>query len=138
MRNTAHIQNSPPASYDNDYIEALKRRLQTVEASLRQLTHLARPQAPLFARVIQSTAKPLLPPDPEDSEFLDVLDSFRVLSIHSAPTPDPGFRGKSSAAMLVKAAVEVKAGGLHVKSQLNRRIPPAKPFYLKPVSSIPL
>ncbi|KAJ7840058.1 fungal-specific transcription factor domain-containing protein [Mycena olivaceomarginata] len=132
MRNTAHIQNSPPASYDNDYIEALKQRLQTVEASLRQLTHLARPQAPLFARVIRSTAKPLLPPDPEDSEFLDVLDSFRVLSIHSAPTPDPGFRGKSSAAMLVKAAVEVKAGGLQVKSQLNHRIPPAKPFYLKP------
>jgi hypothetical protein len=138
MRNTAHIQNSPPASYDNDYIEALKRRLQTVEASLRQLTHLARPQAPLFARAIRSTAKPLLPPDPEDSEFLNVLDSFRVLSIHSAPMPDPGFRGKSSAAMLVKAAVEVKAGGLQVKSQLNRRIPPAKPFYLKPVSSIPL
>ncbi|KAJ6523987.1 hypothetical protein B0H19DRAFT_1200773 [Mycena capillaripes] len=48
-----------------------------------------------------------------------IADSFRTLSLDSSPL-DPGFQGKSSAAMLVKAAVTVKPRRENLASQIYR------------------
>ncbi|KAJ6523981.1 fungal-specific transcription factor domain-containing protein [Mycena capillaripes] len=50
---------------------------------------------------------------------MDIADSFRALSLDSSPL-DPGFQGKSSAAMLVKAAVTVKPRRENLASQIYR------------------
>ncbi|KAJ6534118.1 fungal-specific transcription factor domain-containing protein [Mycena capillaripes] len=117
--------------YDSGYIEPLKLRLQVAELSLQQ-AYQPQPQVPLFAKTIRNLVKPFSPPHPDDSGFLDIADSFRVLSIDSSP-PDPGFQGNSSAAMLVKAAVEVRANTdiLELQSR-HRNRPPPRPWTLKP------
>ncbi|KAJ6523985.1 fungal-specific transcription factor domain-containing protein [Mycena capillaripes] len=50
---------------------------------------------------------------------MDIADSFRTLSLDIPPV-DPGFQGKSSAAMLVKAAVTVKPRRGNLASQIYR------------------
>ncbi|KAJ6540838.1 fungal-specific transcription factor domain-containing protein [Mycena vulgaris] len=91
-------------SGDTDYVERLKLRLVHAEALLKEPVG-----TPLIDRAIGSLTKPFHPPHPDDSEFLDVAASFRALSLETPP-PDPGFQGKSSAAMLVKVAVAAKPG----------------------------
>jgi hypothetical protein len=118
-------------SYGSNYVADLERRLKTAEASLQQ-SKPCPPMPPLYARAIRSIEKPFSPPHPEDSEFADIADSFRALSLGNAP-PDPGFRGKSSAAMLVKAAVVVTSGGGTTAPQTCYRTPPATEPWTRPV-----
>jgi hypothetical protein len=122
-------------SYDTDYVEDLKQRLQTAELTLQRKKHSESGQPHLFAKAIRALVKPLSPPHPEDSASIDIADSFRALSIDS-PFPDPGFQGKGSAAMLVKAAVAVRPrnenGESHARSHRNLSAP--KPWTFKSVS----
>ncbi|KAJ6453724.1 fungal-specific transcription factor domain-containing protein [Mycena sanguinolenta] len=102
---------------DSESVHALQSRLERAEASLRQIHDRAPVLPPIFKKIIQSMSKPLAPPHPADSEYLDVVDSFKTLSLHTNSSLDPGFQGKSSAGMLVKAAVEVKTGGERFSSR---------------------
>ncbi|KAJ6495231.1 hypothetical protein C8R45DRAFT_1133546 [Mycena sanguinolenta] len=118
-----------PDSYDSDFVKSLQSRLETAKGSLRQIHDdhgSVRP--PLFQTVIQSMNRPLSPPHPADSEFIDIVNSFNTLSLHSSSASDPGFRGKSSAAMLVKAAVEIKTGGEHSSSRSAFNAPQQPPL----------
>ncbi|KAF7369602.1 Zn(2)-C6 fungal-type domain-containing protein [Mycena venus] len=140
---TRGIQASDPndlsESYSSEYIESLKLRLEIAQEALQYAR--ANPRAPeeldLFTRAIRALVEPFRPPHPDDSEFTEIADSFCALSLDGMP-PDPGFQGKSSAAMLVKFAVTTKSGnqstepGLHSKSR-----PTAKPWTLKPWDNCP-
>jgi hypothetical protein len=118
-------------SYDTDYVNELELRLKTAEESLRQMKN--RPTIPpLHVTAIRAFAEPFTPPHPGDSEFADIADSFRALSLDSEPS-DPGFQGKSSAAMLVKAAVAVKSGSEHPEPQIRYKAPLAPEPWMKPV-----
>ncbi|KAJ7471632.1 fungal-specific transcription factor domain-containing protein [Mycena galericulata] len=120
LRNQDSAQNS---DLDDDYIENLRARLEAAETTLRQTS----PQwGPSVTDHIHWLTKPSSPPHPDDSEFNDIAESFRALSLEGPP-PDPGFHGKSSAAMLVRAAVSAKSGGQ--PRQLYRG---ATPWALKP------
>ncbi|KAF8191051.1 fungal-specific transcription factor domain-containing protein [Mycena galopus ATCC 62051] len=114
-------EDSLPQTYDSDFVKSLELRLETAAASLRQIQHHTLLRLSLSPKIIRSFAKPLAPPHPEDSDFLDVVDSFRTLSLQS----DPGFQGKSSAGMLVKAAVEAKIGEERFPPILRDPTPPA-------------
>ncbi|KAJ7458289.1 fungal-specific transcription factor domain-containing protein [Mycena galericulata] len=107
-----------------DYIEDLLVRLEVAETTLQQT--LAREPAVLHH--IRLLMKPFLPPHPDDSEFTDIAESFRALSLEGPP-PDPGFQGKSSAAMLVRAAVSVKSDQPRQSHSFSRD---TKPWALKP------
>ncbi|KAJ7662628.1 fungal-specific transcription factor domain-containing protein [Mycena polygramma] len=125
----AHRSNLEEA-YDSDYVVNLKLRLQEAEASLRELSYR---EPPLFVKTIRGLVKPFAPSHPDDAAFLDIADSFRTLSIGS-PVPDPGFQGKSSAAMLVTAVVTVRSGAETPEPRRGRhgnRTTP-KPWTLKP------
>ncbi|KAJ7486872.1 fungal-specific transcription factor domain-containing protein [Mycena latifolia] len=115
-------------SYDNDYVQNLKLRLERAEAALRETP---RPGvSPVMGRAIRSLTRPFTLPHPDDSAFIDIADSFRALSL-GGPCPDPGFQGKSSAAMLVKAAVEVRPGQAR-RSGINPPILAPKSWSRKP------
>ncbi|KAJ7453265.1 fungal-specific transcription factor domain-containing protein [Mycena galericulata] len=116
------IQNSD--SDGDDYIESLRGRLDAVERTLHQT--LAR--EPTVIRHIHGLTHPISPPHPDDSEFNDIAESFRALSLEGPP-PDPGFQGKSSAAMLVRAAVSAKSDQLRQSYSFYRD---TKPWALKP------
>ncbi|KAJ6566757.1 fungal-specific transcription factor domain-containing protein [Mycena capillaripes] len=123
---------------NDSWVEDLTRRLEIAEVSLQQIKshHLGQP--PLFAGVIRSITKPLSP-HPDDSDFIDISHSLRELSL-SSPSPDTGFLGKSSAAMLVKAAATVKSRG-DMDSQTYFRSQPNPKPWMKPwenYHSIPL
>ncbi|KAJ7458299.1 fungal-specific transcription factor domain-containing protein [Mycena galericulata] len=122
VRNVSLIQNSD--SDGDDYIENLRGRLDAVERTLHQT--LAR--EPTVIRHIHGLTNPISPPHPDDSEFNDIAESFRALSLEGPP-PDPGFQGKSSAAMLVRAAVSAKSDQLRQSYSFYRD---TKPWALKP------
>ncbi|KAJ7458315.1 fungal-specific transcription factor domain-containing protein [Mycena galericulata] len=107
-----------------DYIENLLGQLEVAETTLQQT--LA--QEPAVIEHIHRLMKPFLPPHPDDSEFTDIAESFRALSLEGPP-PDPGFQGKSSAAMLVRAAVSVKSDQPRQSHSFYRD---TKPWALKP------
>ncbi|KAJ6528104.1 fungal-specific transcription factor domain-containing protein [Mycena capillaripes] len=113
-------------------VEDLKRRLQSAEASLQEIQSRQLAQPPLYVTVIRSMAKPLSPPHPDDSEFIDISHCFRALSLDDT-SPDNGFQGKSSAAMLVKAAVTMKAGGENMESQMYFKSQTNTKPWLKPL-----
>ncbi|KAJ6540803.1 fungal-specific transcription factor domain-containing protein [Mycena vulgaris] len=119
----------PEHGYDHEYVKNLKLRLNRAEASLRETTDREPSVTPVVGRAIENLSQPFKPPHPDDSEFLDIADSFRALSLDSAP-PDPGFQGKSSAAMLVKMAVSVKSSQTD-RPQISYPSAP-KPWKLKP------
>ncbi|KAJ7915216.1 fungal-specific transcription factor domain-containing protein [Mycena leptocephala] len=128
-------RDAPPASDFNVIAPTRDQRrsgaaAEAAEASLQQ-SKPCPPMSPLYARAIRSIEKPFSPPHPEDSEFDDIADSFRALSLGNAP-PDPGFRGKSSAAMLVKAAVVVTSGGGTTAPPTRYRTPPATEPWTRP------
>lgn len=118
-------------SYDGDYVNDLKLRLRTVEASLQQIRN-RQLASPGYARAIRAMTKPFSPPHPEDPEHFDIADSFRALSIDSAPSY-PGFRGRSSAAMLVKAAVTLKSSGRTPEQQIRHTAPLGPEPWMKQV-----
>ncbi|KAJ7033764.1 fungal-specific transcription factor domain-containing protein [Mycena alexandri] len=113
-------------SNDAEYVEILKLRLGVAEAAL---TRQEAAQTGLAFRAIRSLAQPFPPPHPDDAGFLEIADSFQALSLDGV-SRDPGFQGKSSAAMLVKAAVEIKPANKPWTPPRNR--PPPRRWTLKP------
>ncbi|KAJ6472358.1 fungal-specific transcription factor domain-containing protein [Mycena vitilis] len=96
----------PSDLLSNAYVDALNLRLERAAVSLQQST----PGHPvLFLNAIRASAKAFSPPHVDDAGFIDIADSFQALSLEG-PAVDPGFQGKSSAAMLVKAVVNAKSG----------------------------
>ncbi|KAJ6566112.1 fungal-specific transcription factor domain-containing protein [Mycena capillaripes] len=121
----------PLDSQYKDYIETLQQRLKIAEASLRQ-QHQLRPP-PLVTTAIKRLSRPFTAAHPEDSVFADIAESFRALSLDGVPA-DPGFQGKSSAAMLVKVAVSAKPGPASQRPQQRIDHPNAatpRPWTLK-------
>ncbi|KAJ6514308.1 hypothetical protein C8R47DRAFT_1090905 [Mycena vitilis] len=108
-------------SYPDDYISSLQLRLEAAERVLERASN-----RDMFTNAICTLVEPFSPPHPDDAEFSDIADSLRALSLTSPP-PDPGFQGKSSAAMLVKAAVTAKA-----PVEVPTRRTTLKPWALKP------
>ncbi|KAF7318865.1 Zn(2)-C6 fungal-type domain-containing protein [Mycena chlorophos] len=105
------------------YISALETRLKTVEEMLRKVRAAKSPGVQLISNAIQRLHNPAPFPQPysDDLTFTEIAASFQALSIdHPAAQ---GFQGKSSGAMLVKAAVD-----LHKRKKGNKGtvvVPPA-------------
>ncbi|KAJ7064935.1 fungal-specific transcription factor domain-containing protein [Mycena amicta] len=73
---------------------------------LRKVRQAKSPGVQLVTNAIQRLNSPFPEPHSDDLAFIDVENSFRALSIdHPAAQ---GFQGKSSGAMLVKAAVDLR------------------------------
>ncbi|KAJ7168915.1 fungal-specific transcription factor domain-containing protein [Mycena filopes] len=106
-------------------IEALKNRLKEVEALLEKNKTQRSPAVQLISSAIHrlNDPNPFPAPHADDLTFCDVADSFGFLAIDG--TAAQGFQGKSSGAMFVKAAVELKIG----------RKPTAPPPDFPPISS---
>ncbi|KAJ6590353.1 fungal-specific transcription factor domain-containing protein [Mycena sp. CBHHK59/15] len=118
------------------YIENLRLRLERAEALLQQAEQnttsteeepsIIGPGIPLTIEAIRRLTNPFSAPHSDD-QFLDIADSFQALSLN---TPgDHGFQGKSSAAMLVKVAVDAKAVNASLVPVGNEISPaPIKPW----------
>ncbi|KAJ6586239.1 fungal-specific transcription factor domain-containing protein [Mycena sp. CBHHK59/15] len=122
------------------YVEGLEMRLQTIESLLRAVnarpvngsenesTDSASPRSQVTAinmmtRAIRSLNNPFPAPHSDDLIFVDVEESFRSLSLDNPS--DQGFQGKSSGAMLVKAALDFKTG--QFKSSTTPKKPASGP-----------
>ncbi|KAJ7641053.1 fungal-specific transcription factor domain-containing protein [Roridomyces roridus] len=88
------------------YIEALEARLKTVEALLAKANSQRSPGVQLVSNAIQRLNNPFPIPTADDLTFVDIEASFRALDINN--TAAQGFQGKSSGAMLVKAAIDLR------------------------------
>ncbi|KAJ7450222.1 fungal-specific transcription factor domain-containing protein [Mycena latifolia] len=101
------------------YVQSLGGRLTTVE-SLLQKSNIAPPAGPsnptpshkgpgveIVTRAIRNLNNPFPPPHSDDLSFVEIADSLQALSLNNPG--DRGFQGKSSQAMLVKAAVDLKS-----------------------------
>ncbi|KAJ7745792.1 fungal-specific transcription factor domain-containing protein [Mycena maculata] len=82
----------------------------------------------LVTEAIRVLNKPPPPPHSDDLGFTDIADSFESLSLNNSA--DHGFRGKSSQAMLVKAAVDLKTGSKTLNP--SRGSVAAKPWNIRP------
>ncbi|KAJ6550239.1 fungal-specific transcription factor domain-containing protein [Mycena capillaripes] len=124
----------PSDAYSSDYVKTLKSRLEMAEIALRQAQ--SRDSADTWSRGIAALVKPFPLPHPDDSGFIDIADTFRALSLDNA-TPDPGFQGKSSAAMLVKVAVSARLTVLSHSRVCDPDRTEPKPWTLKPWETPP-
>ncbi|KAJ7136887.1 fungal-specific transcription factor domain-containing protein [Mycena epipterygia] len=91
------------------YIEALEAQVKTLEALLDKARTEKNPGLQLIANAIHRLNSPPPAPHSDDSAFAEIDASFRALSINSYSI-DQGFQGKSSGAMLIKAAVDLRDG----------------------------
>ncbi|KAJ7475062.1 fungal-specific transcription factor domain-containing protein [Mycena latifolia] len=102
-------RSSSPTQYPSkSYVEALETRLKTVEALLEKQNTDRSPGVQLISNAIMRLNSPFPAPHSDDLTFADIDESFRSLSINN--TAAQGFQGKSSGAMLVKAAVDLRNG----------------------------
>ncbi|KAF8153683.1 hypothetical protein K438DRAFT_1778033 [Mycena galopus ATCC 62051] len=99
------------APKDHDHVARLKQRLNDAEAALGQLKKGETSKPTWIDRAFNWLAGPFTL-HPDDAAFVDIVNSFQSLSLDST-SADPGFRGRSSAAMLVKAAMSVKPSQPH-------------------------
>ncbi|KAJ7654864.1 fungal-specific transcription factor domain-containing protein [Mycena rosella] len=97
---------SSPTQYTRSYVEALEARLKTVEELLEKRKADKSPGVQLVSDAIMRLSSPFPAPHSDDLSFTDIDESFRALSINN--TAAQGFQGKSSGAMLVKAAVDLR------------------------------
>ncbi|KAJ6550405.1 fungal-specific transcription factor domain-containing protein [Mycena vulgaris] len=93
---------------NSSYVEALEARLKAVEALLEKKKTGRSPGVQLISNAILRLNSPFPAPHSDDLTFADIDESFRSLSINN--TAAQGFQGKSSGAMLVKAAVDLRSG----------------------------
>ncbi|KAJ7745800.1 hypothetical protein DFH07DRAFT_963156 [Mycena maculata] len=113
-------EEAPPARGnqlpENERIADLKMRLNFAEAALWEIQDRA--PATNLKQSIKGVLNPFSPPHPDDSDFNGIAESFHALSLDNAPQ-DPGFQGKSSAAMLVRvaAAEKFRANGSQLSVQ---------------------
>ncbi|KAJ7136847.1 fungal-specific transcription factor domain-containing protein [Mycena epipterygia] len=93
----------PPTS--RGYVAALENRLKTLETLLEQ-AKTESPGLQLVMNAMRQLNTPLPAPDHDDLTFTDIDESFRFLSIDNDVRQ--GFQGKSSSALLVKTAIELR------------------------------
>ncbi|KAJ7682002.1 fungal-specific transcription factor domain-containing protein [Mycena polygramma] len=137
------MQRAPPSSY----VRSLETRLAAAETLLRESNIVqaaaGSPQSSegassdghghgvqLVTRVIRALNSPFPPPDSDALNFRDLTDGLQSLSIDNPSSQ--GFQGKSSQAMLVKDAVDLKP---HTTSSLRSQGTEAhssNPWTLKP------
>ncbi|KAJ6546054.1 fungal-specific transcription factor domain-containing protein [Mycena vulgaris] len=128
-------------SASSSYVQSLESRLKSVESLLREsnIVPIAGssasrkgPGVELITYAIRNLTNPLPPPHSDDLSFVEVAQSLRSLSLNNPG--DHGFQGKSSQAMLVKAAVDLKT----TPSESAIPTPPCvKPWRLKPWEDAP-
>ncbi|KAJ6613998.1 fungal-specific transcription factor domain-containing protein [Mycena sp. CBHHK59/15] len=120
--NIPELFGSSSSSPSKSYVEDLEQRVKAVEALL-QTRNIRGSQDPkpisppkaispgvqLLRIAIRKLNSPFPAPHSDDWTFAELDESFRALSIDNAF--NLGFQGKSSPAMLVKAAVDLKRGG---------------------------
>ncbi|KAJ7745801.1 fungal-specific transcription factor domain-containing protein [Mycena maculata] len=114
---------------------SLETRLETVESLLRASNPnpdtILRKGSGILEMItegIRGVNEPYPTPHSEDLGFTDVADSFELLSLSNST--EHGFQGKSSQAMLVKAAVDLKLNSKTFNASNGSR--PAKPWNIKP------
>ncbi|KAJ7698343.1 fungal-specific transcription factor domain-containing protein [Mycena rosella] len=128
------VQRAAPTS--SSYVHSLETRLKAVESLLRESnagpSHPAQTSPPhqdpnahndanmvLIIRAIRKLNTPFLEPHQDDLTFVEIAGSLHSLSLNNPG--DHGYQGKSSLAMAVKAAVDLKNGDSIPAS--NRQIP---------------
>ncbi|KAK7042297.1 Zn(2)-C6 fungal-type domain-containing protein [Favolaschia claudopus] len=98
-------QESSATPISKSYIQSLEARVKTVEALLEKAKSERSPGVQLISNAIRRLNSPFPTPHADDLAYADIAESFRALQIdHPA---GQGFQGKSSGAMLVKAAVDL-------------------------------
>ncbi|KAJ6578197.1 fungal-specific transcription factor domain-containing protein [Mycena capillaripes] len=105
-----NLPNSSSSSLGSNrsYVEALENRLKTVEAFLEKAKSEQSPGVQLITNAIHRLNSPFPAPHSDDLTFADIEETFRALDIDN--TAAQGFQGKSSGAMLVKAAMDLRNG----------------------------
>ncbi|KAJ7092925.1 fungal-specific transcription factor domain-containing protein [Mycena belliarum] len=97
----------------NSYVQSIGGRLQTVESMLQSNgpssspASYAGPAVELATCAIRRLNDPFPAPHSDDLTFLELSDNLQALSLNNHG--DCGFQGKSSQAMLVKAAMDLKS-----------------------------
>ncbi|KAJ7110599.1 fungal-specific transcription factor domain-containing protein [Mycena epipterygia] len=130
------------ATTSSSYVHSLENRLKAVESLLHGSTDSPPsssastpdkgPGVELISRAIRGLNSPFPAPHSDDLAFAEITGSLQSLSLNNPG--DYGFQGKSSQAMLVKAAVDLKSG----PTASSTRIPlPAKPWSTKPWEDTP-
>ncbi|KAJ7729941.1 fungal-specific transcription factor domain-containing protein [Mycena metata] len=109
------------------YLDALKFRLATTEEALFKARQ---PTMHFISGSMKNLIDPVTSPhlSPDSTKF-DIAASFQALSL-DGKSPDPGYQGESSAAMLVKVALSTKSSNRPPTT--DRRAPASKPWALKP------
>ncbi|KAJ7855132.1 hypothetical protein B0H14DRAFT_2754916 [Mycena olivaceomarginata] len=117
---TVTTRQNPPVNPENSsnlsksYVQELENRVKTAEALLEKAKSERSPAVQLISNAIHRLNSPFPTPHSDDLTFADIDESFRALSIDN--TAAQGFQGKSSGAMLVKAAVDLRNGSKNKKS----------------------
>ncbi|KAJ7436693.1 fungal-specific transcription factor domain-containing protein [Mycena latifolia] len=134
----------------SSYVQALENRLKTVEALLRESNMVQTagsaqsdsappkngPGVELLAQAIRGLNTPFPAPHSDDLSFVKIAEDLDSLSLNNPGSH--GFLGKSSQAMLVKAAVDLKRGHSTTPSTSSRQIPlTLKPWRIKPWEDAP-
>ncbi|KAK7036253.1 Zn(2)-C6 fungal-type domain-containing protein [Favolaschia claudopus] len=117
-------QRAMPRLASSNYVNSLETRLKAVESLLQESKAAAAKPTPeastsaagiddlqaqgiaLMTRAIRQLNAPFPAPFSDDLSFIDVPDSLTALSLDDSSIY--GFQGKSSQAMLVRAAVEIR------------------------------
>ncbi|KAF7366439.1 Zn(2)-C6 fungal-type domain-containing protein [Mycena sanguinolenta] len=108
------------------YVQALETRVKAAEALLAKAKAEKSPGVQLISNAIHRLNSPFPIPHTDDLTFADIDESFRALAIDD--TAAQGFQGKSSGAMLVKAAVDLRKKNSTVQD-LSASFPStSKPF----------
>ncbi|KAF7354319.1 Zn(2)-C6 fungal-type domain-containing protein [Mycena venus] len=142
----------PRMAPSSSYVQSLETRLKTVENLLKE-SNIVSSSAPLdsaledlngtgvelITRAIRGINRPFPAPHSDDLSFLDVAESLESLSLDNPS--NHGFQGKSSQAMLVKAAVDLKtqkvAAAPSATSSRTVSPPTPKPWVMKPWDNLP-
>lgn len=100
--------------HSRSYVEALETRVKTLETRVKTLEALLEqrkaetdPGVRIIRHFIRDLNCPWPEPHSDDLAFVEIDKSFRSLSINS-DSISQGFQGKSSRAMLVKVAVDIR------------------------------
>ncbi|KAF8202668.1 fungal-specific transcription factor domain-containing protein [Mycena galopus ATCC 62051] len=130
------------AAQGSSYVNSLENRLKTVEGLLRESHMVSSPETPLeptpedsqavglITRAIRGLSKPFPAPHSEDLTFLEVAASLSSLSLNNQS--NRGFQGKSSQAMLIKTAVELRSQTVPAPASRPVAQPPEKLWRMKP------
>ncbi|KAJ6481806.1 fungal-specific transcription factor domain-containing protein [Mycena sanguinolenta] len=94
------------SNLSRSYVQALETRVKAAEALLAKVKAEKSPGVQLISNAIHRLNSPFPIPHADDLTFADIDESFRALAIDDPAAQ--GFQGKSSGAMLVKAAVDLR------------------------------